>query len=87
MSYEAQKKLADQVELEKLQKKVERMQELVPINGFYKAYFKMLNESESNTAAFNKLNDEYFELFGVYRYSSWDVFRNAMKSHNKKKKD
>lgn len=84
MNYEAQKKLADQVELEKLQIKVERMRQLVPIAGFFKCYFALLKESKTDVEAFNKLNDEYFELFGMYRYSDWDAFRNSMKYHNKK---
>jgi hypothetical protein len=84
MNHEAQKKLADQVELEKLQKKVDRMRQLVPTLGFFKCYFVLLKHCKTDTEAFNLLNDEYFELFGVYRYSDWDAFRNSMKYHNKK---
>lgn len=85
MNHEEQQKLADQVELEKLQKKIERMQQLVPVVGFFKCYFTMLKDYSTNFEAFHALNDEYFELFGVYRFSTWESFRNSMKHHDNKK--
>lgn len=84
MSDELQRKLAHQVEIKKMQEKINRMRQLVPIDGFHRAYFLLLKDSTTNVEAFNKLNDEYFELFGVYRYGSWDYFRNAMKRKNQK---
>lgn len=84
MNPEAQKKLADQVAYEKLEIKVARMRQLVPIDGFYKAYFDLLKASTSNLEAFNKLNDEYFELFGVYRYSSYESFKKLQNRYLKK---
>lgn len=84
MNDEIQRKLAQQVELENLQKKVERMKMLVPIDGFHKAYFLLLKDSTSNVEAFNKLNSEYFDLFGVHRYSEYNAFRVVMDRKNKK---
>ena len=85
MDHDAQRKLAAQVELEKLTKQVERMRQLVPVLGFFKCYFSLLKVCKTDVEAFNKINDEYFELFGVYRYSDWDAFRNAKKYHDNKK--
>lgn len=70
---------AKQVEIDKLTKKVERMREIGTINGFYQAYYKLLPKTKTYVEAFNQLNDEYFELFGVYRYSSYNTFRKRLK--------
>jgi len=85
MNHEAQKKLANQVELEKLQIKVERMRQLVPVNGFFKAYFELLKSVDSNIEAFELLNNEYYELFGIYRYNSYETFK-VIKNRNLKNK-
>jgi DNA-binding GntR family transcriptional regulator len=84
MNHDIQKKLAQEAELQQMQQKVDRMRELVSLNGFSKAYFALLKNSKTDVEAFNTLNEEYHELFGQYRYSSWDAFRNSMKHHNKK---
>jgi hypothetical protein len=70
---------AKQVEIEKLTKKVERMRQIGTTAGFYKAYYDLLPKTKTYVDAFNQLNDEYFELFGVYRYSSYNTFRKRLK--------
>lgn len=84
MSNHTQWKLALAAEIEKLQKENDRMRQIGNTPGFYKAYFSLLKDCKTDVEAFNLLNDEYFELFGMYRYSDWDAFRNSMKYHNKK---
>lgn len=86
MNHESKKKLADQVEFEKLQKKVDRMRQLVPTLGFIKAWFQILKTSESNIAAFETLNNEYFELFGTYRYNCYETFKAIKNRHLKNQK-
>lgn len=76
---EQQLKLIREAEMLELQKKIERMQLLVPLSGFTKAYFFELKTAKTYTEAFEKVNDEYYELFGQYRFSSWNSFRNAIK--------
>ena len=70
---------AKQVEIDKLTKKVARMREIGTTNGFYQAYYKLLPKTKTYVEAFNQLNDEYHELFGVYRYSSYNTFRKRLK--------
>ena len=84
MSHEHQKKLADEVAMQQLQKQNDRMKQLVPIDGFIKAYFELLKTVSSNIEAFEILNNEYFMLFGVYRYNSYESFK-TVKNRNIRK--
>jgi hypothetical protein len=43
--------------------------------GFYAYYFNELPYHKTNKDAFDHVNSIYFDLFGEYRYSSFDVFR------------
>lgn len=68
------------IRISKLEEENVRMRKMATTKGFYDAYFKALQFERTNTDAFNKINDEYFDLFGIYRYSSYDVFRNSTKN-------
>jgi len=74
------------IHIEKLEKENEAMKALATQKGFYDTYFKYLKNEKTNNDAFNKVNDEYNELFGSYRYSCYDTFRNATKNLLKTKK-
>lgn len=42
----------------------------------YRQLIAEFGESESPClAAFNKTNNEYKEIYGVYRYANWETFR------------
>lgn len=84
MSQDAQRKLALEVELEKLQKKVERMRKLSTFNGFYNEFFKTLKECKTREEAFEKLNDEFYELFGIFKYKDYQSFKQIVRYHLKK---
>ncbi len=52
-------------------------------NGINKAYFlryfEKLKKSRTTIEAFHQVNDEFFDLFGEYKYSSIRSFRNSLK--------
>ena len=49
--------------------------------GFYDRYFSLLKTARTTVEAFNAANDEYFELFGEYKYSSIYSFRKTLKRY------
>ena len=53
--------------------------------GFYNYFFEMLKTSKTNLEAFNRVNDQYFEFFGEYKYSCYRSFSNVNKRKNNKK--
>lgn len=53
--------------------------------GFFQYYFAELPLHPTNTDAFNHVNTLYFELFGEYRYESYDTFRTVYARHLKNK--
>jgi hypothetical protein len=67
----------------KLKKENELLKKLATTTGFYTYYFEMLPKCKTFTEAFNMANDEYYELFGQYKYSSYNSFQNAMKKKSK----
>jgi len=67
----------------KLKKENELLKKLATNSGFYTYYFEMLPKCKTFTEAFNMANDEYYELFGQYKYSSYNSFQNAMKKKSK----
>ena len=38
----------------------------------------MLAECDTSEEAFNKLNDKYFNIFGVERYANYNSFRRSI---------
>ncbi len=54
-------------------------------HGIHKAYFLryfgMLKNSRTMIEAFNSVNDEYFDLFGEYKYSCIRSFRRSLKNY------
>lgn len=79
-----QLEIAQAHELEVLMQKIELMRQLSSTNGFFQYYFKNLNNYKTNTDCFNHCNDLYFELFGVYKYSSMQSFWSINHKNNKK---
>lgn len=79
-----QEEKALRIHIEKLEAQLEQMKALGTTSGFFKAYFKQLKTAATNTEAFNTVNEQYHELFGRYRYSNYDTFR-QQKNRNLKK--
>lgn len=67
------------------QQEMELMRQLASVSGFIQAYWNMLKESRTNVEAFNSVNDQYFGLFGDYKYNDWNSFRRALNYHKQKK--
>ncbi|MDH7444664.1 hypothetical protein [Aquimarina sp. 2201CG14-23] len=47
--------------------------------GYFLRYFDQLKNCRTAFEAYNNVNDEYFDLFGEYKYSSIRSFRNSLK--------
>tara|TARA_R110000868_G_C10970676_1_gene769839 strand:- start:14647 stop:14889 length:243 start_codon:yes stop_codon:yes gene_type:complete len=47
--------------------------------GFFIRYFELLPRSKTAVEAFEKTNDEHETLFGEFRFSSIQSFRNSLK--------
>lgn len=71
-----QLELAQKAELEKLQAQNELMRKLATKSGFYHFYFTKINDFKTNIECFNYCNELYHSLFGEYRYSSNESFKN-----------
>ena len=63
------------IELEVLKQKTVLMQNLSSVEKFYKYYFSLLPTSKTKKEAFKKVNQLYFELFGIYRYCTFENFK------------
>lgn len=75
---------AFRVYIAKIEKEKELMRKLADKDGFYSEYYQKLRTAKSNKAAFEELNDLYFELFGKYRYSDWNSFKKMTNYYNNK---
>lgn len=64
-------------QIEELQAQNKIMRQLATTTGFYEYYFKQLKHHRTNFDCFNYVNDLYFNIFGEYRYSSYNSFINA----------
>lgn len=49
--------------------------------GFFLRYFYYLPKSRTSIEAFNSTNDEYFDLFGEFKYSCMRSFRKCLKDY------
>lgn len=78
-----QRLLALQHERDKLQKENERMRKLYTFQGFYTEFFNYLKNCKTHEEAFDLLNEEYFQLFGFYKYKDHQSFKSACKYHLK----
>lgn len=72
------------IELQKLEEKIELMRLLVNREGFFKYYFKEIKNYPSREKAFNAVNELYYSLFGEFRYSDYQTFRQILSKNNKK---
>lgn len=78
-----QLEIAQQHEIEQLQKKLELMKKLCTTDGFYQYYFSKLNDFKFNYECFAYVNDLYYKHFGVERYKSYESFRRAFNTQQK----
>ena len=78
--------IANQIEIEKLKVQNEKMKKLATRDGFFAAYFLECKNQKTNKEAFEKINDQYKDLFGQYRYADHDSFKKAVSYQFKKQK-
>ena len=52
--------------------------------AFFLRYFEKLKTARNTVEAFLSVNEEYFELFSEYRYSSIYSFRNQLRKYLQK---
>lgn len=73
-------------DLERLQQENKVMKQLARRQGFFDYYFAECKNHKTNHAAFDTVNELYFDLFGEYRYSDYNTFKVATNYYNNKKK-
>jgi len=56
-------------------------------NGFFSFYYENLKNFKTHNAAFDYVNQLYYELFGEYKYNSYNSFRNSLERFNKQKNE
>lgn len=64
---------------EQLEQENELMRRIYTRGGFYEYYFEMLRTEPTRKEAFEKVNEQFFELFGEYRYADYNSFRHQLK--------
>jgi len=79
-----QRKKALEVEVAKLQTENLRMKKLATFQGFYAEFFHELKNSKTHQEAFDKLNEEFHQLFGFYKYKDHDSYKQLVRYHLKK---
>lgn len=70
--------IANQIEIERLKVQNEKMKKLATREGFFREYFLECKNHRTNKEAFEKINEEYHNLFGQLRYSDHDSFKKAV---------
>ena len=74
-------------ETDRLRLENQLMKKLGTREGFYQYYFEQLPLHRTQTECFNHCNDTYFELYGEYKYESYNSFRQLVSYyHNKRNK-
>lgn len=61
--------------IELLEKENAIMRKLSTRKGFFAHYFSKLKTSESVVDAFNAVNKQYHSLFGQYRFTDYESFK------------
>jgi hypothetical protein len=69
-----------------LKKEIRLMRQLATRQGFFQYYFEELPRHRTNVECFHTVNDKYCDLFGEWRYESYDSFRKQANHYNKNKK-
>lgn len=73
-------------EIEKLRADNELMKKLSSPSGFFEFYFEQLKVAKTNVEAFELANNQYFELFGSFKYVSETAFRHSLRRFYQNKK-
>ena len=67
----------------RLKAKIELMEKLVTTQKFYKYYFSKLRDFKTNKQCFDSVNQLYYDLFGIYRFSCYSDFKSKLLKNGK----
>lgn len=67
---------------EKYRDQIIVIRKIATAKGFYDYYFAIIPEFSTRIEAFNYVNELYFELFGEYKYSSYQNFLKVNRVRN-----
>lgn len=70
--------------IEKQEQQIKLMRKLATSSGFFEHYFSTLKHFKTQTECFHVVNDQFYEFFGEYKYSSYTSFKITLKKHYKK---
>lgn len=80
-----------QQQLLEIQEQNGLMRRLATRQGFFQYYFKELSEKKGNkhkhrtmVECFNYCNEKFYDLFGEYKYSSYNSFKQQISREYKK---
>jgi len=71
-------------EVKELQREIKLLRLLGTRQGFFQYYFEELPRHRTNVECFIEINEKHFDLFGEYRYETYDSFRKQINHYNKK---
>lgn len=70
--------------IEKQQHEMKLMQKLATTNGFFEHFFSILKNYKTQTECFHVVNDQFYDFFSEYKYSSYNSFKTTLRKHFKK---
>lgn len=73
--------------IERLQERQQRIKLLGSKNGFLEAFYRKLSTANTRNDAFNAVNEEYFEIFGEYRFTNYNSFRASYRHMLRNRRD
>lgn len=80
----SQQEIADRAQLEKFRAENELMRKIGTTAGFFNYYFEILPKHRTHIETFNDVNEQHFELYGEYKYSSHSSFLTVLKRYRTK---
>jgi hypothetical protein len=63
---------------------IKLVRQLSSQQGFEERYFDHLKNTDDRQEAFNQTEEDYFRIFGHYRYTSYQSFCSALSNMRKK---
>lgn len=72
-------------EVARLNKENKLLRQLGTRQGFFQHYFELLPDHRTYIECFHAVNNKYYDLFGEYRYETYNSFRNQVNFNNKNK--
>lgn len=74
-----------QEELAALQIENRLLRTLGTREGFFQYYFEQLPKHRTQVECFNFVNEKHFDLFGEWRYETYNSFRHQLTNYHKRR--